>query len=200
MKKLFVLINVSTNFLAASKPGKILLGAFILMVLHYSSLMASQSDVGFADDEWAIDSVSDKWIKLSVNGQVTHGDRLKIYLFKNKCERPSLITSVYTYAENTEIQNLSGRYLESKLAGSNIMVKVHSVSPFLLGHTAIVEIGSLPITLIKSWLSPQETITLEFIDSNDIKISDYFDIAENTWSTNGLSRILAKSLKICKDL
>jgi len=49
-------------------------------------------------------------------------------------------------------------------------------------------------------LSQENPLVIEYLDSNDVKITDYFDIIENRWSNDGVSAALDRAVDRCKNL
>ena len=43
-------------------------------------------------------------------------------------------------------------------------------------------------------------MTIEYVDSDEVKITDYFDIAQNSWSNDGVSDALDRAVGMCKQL
>jgi hypothetical protein len=44
------------------------------------------------------------------------------------------------------------------------------------------------------------TITMEYLDSEELAITEYFDIRQNSWSNLGVSGALDKGSKMCEQL
>ena len=45
-----------------------------------------------------------------------------------------------------------------------------------------------------------ERVKQEYVDSDEVKITDYFDIDQNSWSNDGVSDALDRAVKICRQL
>jgi hypothetical protein len=85
------------------------------------------------DDKWGVDLITENSIHASVNGQVTHGDRLHVRLVKGHCEKGNLLTFVYSYANHPEIEQLQGRYVPTDFMGGEAVVKILYASPYFNG-------------------------------------------------------------------
>ena len=174
----------------------------ILFISLLSSPIGSEivGQEEYVENEWIIDSQNKKEIRISVNGMITNGDKLIIRLVKGNCENGNLLTYVYTTNQHPDILNLQDTLVDSLFMGEAIISKVLFTSPFLLGHIAVVDLNWIPIEGLKEVLMRENPISMEYIDTDDMKISDYFDITYNSWSNNNLGLILDKAFEICKKL
>ena len=154
----------------------------------------------YVENEWIIDSQNKKEIRISANGMITNGDKLIIRLVKGNCENGNLLTYVYTTNQHPDILNLQDTLVDSLFMGEAIIAKVLFTSPFLLGHMAVVDLNWIPIEGLKEVLMRENPISMEYIDTDDMKISDYFDITHNSWSNNNLVPALDNAFEICKKL
>ena len=68
----------------------------------FGELIAEKS----IDDKWVVNIITENSVHATVNGQVTHGDRLHVRLVNGNCEKGNLLTFVYTYIKNPEIKKL----------------------------------------------------------------------------------------------
>ena len=152
------------------------------------------------EDQWVVSYITENSVHATVNGQVTHGDRLHVRLVKGHCDQGNLLTFVYTLTQHPKIETLEGRYVTTQFNGSEVIVKVLYTSPFLMGHRATVDIGWASIGALKDILSQENPLVIEYLDSNDVKITDYFDIIENRWSNDGVSAALDRAVDRCKNL
>ena len=174
----------------------------IIFILFLSSLSWSEvvAQEEYIENEWLIDGHDKKEIRISVNGMITNGDKLIIRLVKGNCENGNLLTYVYTTNQHPDILNLQDTLVDSLFMGDSIIAKVLFTSPFLLGHLAVVDLNWIPIEGLKEVLMRENPISMEYIDTDDMKISDYFDITYNSWSNNNLVPALDKAFEICKKL
>jgi len=152
------------------------------------------------DDKWGVDLINENSVHASVNGQVTHGDRLHVRLVKGHCEKGNLLTFVYSYANHPEIEQLQGRYVPTDFMGGEVVVKILYTSPFLMGHRAVIDMGWVSIAELQAILAGKNPITMEYKDSPELKITDYFDIPHNSWSNEGVKAALNRAVGMCKKL
>jgi hypothetical protein len=175
---------------------------FILLIgLTVSSqssaeLVAEES----VDEKWVVNFITENSIHATVNGQVTHGDGLHVRLVKGHCDKGNLLTFVYTYSNHPKIEQLKGSYVTTQFNGGKVIVKVVYASPFLMGHRATIDMGWASIDELKEILREKNPMTIEYVDSDEIKITDYFDIVQNSWSNDGVSDALDRAVGMCKQL
>ena len=182
--------------------------ALVRLFLVISMLLVTWSSTSFGeliaeksvDDEWMVNIITENSVHATVNGQVTHGDGLHVRLVKGYCEKGNLLTFVYTYIKNPEIKNLEGNYVTTKFMGDEVIMKILYASPFLMGHRATIDIGWASLDELKKILSKETLISIEYVDSSEIKITDYFDITQNSWSNDGVSNALDRAVDLCKQL
>ncbi len=152
------------------------------------------------DDQWVVGFVTDKTVHATVNGQVTHGDGLHVRLVKGHCDKGNLLTFVYTYIDNPKIGELKNKYVVSNFMGNEAVLKVLFTSPFLMGHRATIDMGWVGIEDLKGILESKNPITIQYVDSDETKITDYFDILENSWSNKGVRNAIERAVSVCKEL
>ena len=175
---------------------------FILLIgLTVSSqssaeLVAEES----VDEKWVVNFITENSIHATVNGQVTHGDGLHVRLVKGHCDKGNLLTFVYTYSNHPKIEQLKGSYVTTKFNGGEVIVKVVYASPFLMGHRATIDMGWGGIDELKEILSGENPLVIEYVVSDEVKITDYFDILQNSWSNDGVSDALDRAAEICGKL
>ena len=76
--------------------------------------------------------------------------------------------------------------MSSNLAGCAITLSIYSD-----GYQFLISVCIL---------SQENPITMEYKDSLEIKITDYFDITENSWSNDGVSDALDRAVGMCNQL
>mgnify|MGYP000442240078 CR=1 FL=1 len=136
--------------------------------VSFAELIAEES----IENRWGVDIITENSVHATVNGQVTHGDRLHVRMIKDHCDKGNLITFVYTYSNHPEIEQLRDQYVMTNFMGGEVIVNVLFASPFLMGHRATVDIGWADIEELKIILSSENPITMEYKDSSEIKITD----------------------------
>lgn len=69
-----------------------------------------------------------------------------------------------------------------------------------MGHRATIDFGFLPLNELSNILLKSNPISVEYLDSEEIKISDYFDITTNSWNNAGLDDAINYAKIVCEDL
>jgi len=162
----------------------------------YAELVADES----VDDKWVVGYITEDSIHATVNGQVTHGDELHVRLVKGHCDKGNLLTFVLTYSNHPEIEELKGSYVTTKFMGGEVIVRVLYASKLLMGHRATIDLGWAGIDELKEILNRENPIVIEYVDSDEVKITDYFDIPLNSWSNDEVSGALDRAVDMCKQL
>ena len=152
--------------------------ALVRLFLVISMLLVTWSSTSFGelipeksiDDEWMVNIITENSVHVTVDGQGTHGDGLHVRLVKRYCEKGNLLTFVYTYIKHPEIKKLGGKYLPTKFMSDEVTLKILYTSPFLMGLRATIDIGWASLDKLKKILSKENPISIEYVDSNEIKI------------------------------
>ena len=153
-----------------------------------------------AKDVWTFDGVVNGIASASVNGQIIWGDRLRIRLNKDFCMEGNLVTSFYTYEDNTNFEQLLNKTIPIKLLGLDHDAEVVVAMPFLLGHSVWLDLGWFSLRYLIEEFKEKAGIRISLVNSEEINISDYFDISENVWSSDGIGEALDKAIQQCKEL
>ena len=166
------------------------------------------------EDQWTVDVlvIDDKPVDViaSVNGKITHGDRLRIKIpivDESWCDSGQLFTTFYTTINNPSIEELKGKTIlgtaKYKKVTEKINFKVAISIKSMLGDLVFLDMGTYDIDFFKKILKKSEQLTIELHYGSEFKVSDYFDIPKNTFVMNGvnnaLDRARAECLKIVKE-
>ena len=178
---------------------------FIIFLFIFNAPAFSEGTSTLVEDEhkvneWVVSYITKNSIHASVNGKVTHGDRLNVRFVKGKCDVGNLLTFVYSYSKNPDLVNFKDKYVKTKFMGEEIIVKVLFTTPFLMGHRSTVDLGWMPKNYLEKYLTKDSLITMTYLDSEETKITEYFDITENKWDNVGLGYALEKASAMCKKL
>jgi len=152
------------------------------------------------EEAWTVNYVTENSVHTSVNGQITHGDRLHIRLVKNHCMKGNLLTFVYTTQQDVDFSELKNKLVRSQFAGQNAKVKILYIAPFIAGHRATVDMGWIDLEPLTKILKISDPIRMEFLDTSDFQISRYFDVLQNSWSNKGVRASLERAVQMCKNL
>jgi len=96
--------------------------------------------------------------------------------------------------------NFKNKYVTTKFMGKKVIVKVLFTSPFLMGHRSTVDLGWMPKEDLKKYLTKDNVISMTYLDSEETKVTQYFDITHNNWVNVGLGDALEKASTMCKKL
>ena len=67
------------------------------------------------ENEWILESIIQDTVHASVNGKITHGDRLRIRFKKGNCDLPNMLASFYTTTIPLKETVLEGKIIDAKL-------------------------------------------------------------------------------------
>ena len=160
----------------------------------------------YIEDKWTVKVIQHekdkrKWaVYASVNGKVTNGDRLRVRILtedENSCEYGNTITSFYTTISNAKTLNFSNDIIPAKFKGEVINIKLLFANRFLSGYSVTIDMGWNHLDSIKEYFQGLKKVDLKLLDSGTIKIKEYFDINENTFSLNALNEALERAKKEC---
>jgi hypothetical protein len=152
-----------------------------------------------AENIWQIEK-SAKSVTVSVNGKITHGDRLRIGLLPKRCDVGHTYTTFYTYKQGQMVSDIKNVIAPAKFRDIKINVKILSAKKFLMGYMLFVNIGSKRLEDIKKFFAGRSEVSLSIEDSAQFIASDFLDIRGNSWSLNGLSDALDKGKAACETL
>ena len=136
-----------------------------------------------------------------VNGKIVHGDKFRIRILPDRCHVGNTVTSLLTYMDHPKIEQQEGRVISAMFRGIEIKVKIlfAIANPGFMGHMVYLDLGWLGLESIKTFFDGYDEMSLELIDDDDFKASDYFDITKNTWSTTRLNEALDLAEMKCKE-
>ena len=178
--------------------------SFVVLSSLSSFLLAEQSSDLVVDEhrenEWIVGYITESSIHARVNGAVTHGDSLDVRFVKDTCDTGNLLTYVYSMANHPEILQLEDQYVSANFMGEEIIARILFTQPFLGGHRSIIDLGWIPLEDLTQILLRQDPIKMRFLDSEDIKITEYFDISQNSWSNRGLLDAVLRASSMCESL
>ena len=156
------------------------------------------------DDTWTVHAEKyddDIQMIALVNGKIVHGDKFRIRILPDRCHVGNTVTSFLTYMDHPEIEQQEGRVISAMFRGIEIKVKIlfAIANPGFMGHMVYLDLGWLGLESIKTFFDGYDEMSLELIDDDNFKASDYFDITKNTWSTTQLNEALDLAEIKCKE-
>ena len=156
---------------------------------------------------WDIDGVEIKWVSEQtesvgavayVYGRITYGDKHRIIIRDSKCHGGEQLFTFYTKKQNKDILNLEGKVVEIKYNQKIIRAKIITTREFILGHIAMFTLGGYSIAQLINLHEYLPYISIELIDSEQFKASDYFDVMKNKWSLKNFKQALIKAKSVCE--
>ena len=157
------------------------------------------------ENEWILESIIGDSLHASVNGKITHGDRLRIRFLKGNCNLPNMLASFYTILIPRERLILEGKILNAtffntKFFNYRMRVKVIHETPFLVGKSLLIDLGFLPVERLKTFFGDAKEVTLKIENTDQIQIEKYFDLDFNTWSLIKFVETIDRGKKACEEL
>jgi len=181
--------------------------------LSFSQVYLDEEEI---EDTWTVsvekdgDSISDWVVVASVNGKVTHGDRLRVRIPIKTTERCSIgntMTTFYTtnIDNETEDQFLESVMIPATLNDEAIYVNLLFAIRFFDDHLVYIDISYNPLEYLKDHFKGQKDVNLilkDRINQKGITLinSDYFDVSQNNFSLNGFNAALDRARNECERL
>ena len=120
------------------------------------------------DGVWSVGDISpdSSVIIASVNGLVTHGDRLRIRFVKGDCDTGNILTTVYTYHDNPKLVDLKDQLVDGIFMGENVVLKILFTVPLFSNQLAYVDMGWVQKDALKRILLTQKKIDLNLEETS----------------------------------
>ena len=182
------------------------LNIILLLVFIFNPMLDLKADTIDLNEEiedvWNVRNVSpdSSEVVASVNGLVTHGDRLRIRFVKGDCDTGNLLTTVYSHHDNPKLVDLKDQLVDGIFMGEDVVLEILFTVPLFSKQLAYVDMGWVQKDALKRILLAQKKIDLDLVDTEDFKSSEYFDILQNSWPTAGLSDAIDKASMKCKSM
>ena len=182
------------------------LNIVVLLIFLFNPMSALEADTIDLNEEiegvWNVGNVSpdSSDVIASVNGLVTHGDRLRIRFVKGDCDTGNLLTTVYSHHDNPKLVDLKDQLVDGIFMGEDVVLEILFTLPLFNKQLAYVDMGWVQKDALKRILLAQKEIDLNLVDTEDFKASEYFDILQNSWPTAGLSDAIDKASMKCKSM
>ena len=173
-----------------------LVASLLFSLLGYSS-------VAVAEDEyrWTVEKYDPTTIMVSTPGITMHGDKLRIRIVKDGCDYGQLWTSVYTMpGEGVDESTFVEKKVAVEFMGQKLSLPVIHAGKFILGYLVMLDMGVYDLNRLTGILSSTDELSINYLDSNQFKAKEYFDIPFNSWSTNGLKIAVDNAISQCRGL
>ena len=163
------------------------------------------------EDVWTVDVLvidnQPEGVIASVNGKITHGDKLRIKVpTKNSqsCNFGHIFTTFYTTINNPNISELKDMVIPATVKDEKVNLKIEKVNlkvidsvKAMLGDLVFIDLGWNDIESIKRYFQNREQLTIELQNGADIKALDYFDIPKNSFVLDGFNSALNRAKNEC---
>jgi hypothetical protein len=174
-----------------------------LTVLAFAIAAEANNDSS-GDGEWRLDNYSGfpTETMASVNGNVVHSDRLRVKFSKGRCEEAFLFTTVYTYINHPRLLELKNQPIHVRIdgidfSGSHILhVSKHPQAKGLRATIGIIT--GAKDGLMSIFEHDDSPLPIEYLDSEEFKASDYFNVLENSWNTKNALIAIEQAYDACK--
>ena len=158
-----------------------------------------------ADVRWGVNdysNITSSATFASVNGNVTYDEKLTVRFIKGRCQLGNLYTTVFTYKKNPQLSELKNQRISINLGGENLQATILHIVKLeeTAGHIATVEVGSIPKEALQENSKTTDMVKIVYVDSENFKISHYFDVLENNWNTENMSAAIEQASKACEAL
>ena len=174
-----------------------------LTALAFAIAVEANTDSN-GDGEWRLDNYSGfpTETMASVNGNVVHSDRLRVKFSKGRCEEAFLFTTVYTYKNHPRLLELKNQPIQVRIDGVDIsgsQILHVSKHPQARGRRATIGIGTgAKDDLMSIFEGDDSPLPIEYLDSEEFKASDYFNVLENSWNTKNARVAIEQAYDACK--
>ena len=179
--------------------------SILLLVLTFSNASAEKNVKmekleEWRENEWILESIIQDTVHASVNGKITHGDRLRIRFKKGNCDLPNMLASFYTTTIPLGETVLEGKIIDAKFLNYPMKVKVIHEMPFLLGKTLLIDLGFLPMDRLRTFFGDANEVTLKIEGNSSFQVKEYFNADFNTWALFKFKEYIDKAKKVGEEL
>ena len=186
--------------------------SFCLLCFPHLSFSQVYLDEEEIEDTWTVSverygDRSDWVVVASVNGKVTHGDRLRVRIPIKTVERCSVgntMTTFYTTNIDNEAEDqfLKSVMIPATLNDEAIYVNLLFAIKFFDDHLVYIDISYNPLEYLKDFFKGQKDVNLilkDRINQKGITLinSEYFDVSQNNFSLNGFNAALDRARNEC---
>jgi hypothetical protein len=180
----------------------------LILLFIFSSQVLADTNL----EKWKVKTSSKlDSINVTIDGTVQKGDQLKFFISVGsggECNSVEHLFTFYTMIKHPNILQIQGKKIGFKSMGkliiSNITLVYSTDHLMLPGHMVMISSGLYDLDKHIDFLRKHKNhdVKLEYIFSDfekkmGWKVSDYFDILENSWSLNGVDVALNKAKQIC---
>ena len=192
-RKGIITMGVEANFLAGEK-----------LVPHVgcpnvNQTASVQPELPIAEEDyWTTENDNILGVLASVNGEVVWGDRYRIILRDNTCKVGQHYFTILTYVQNEEILGFGGKVIPITYNGQEMNAEVIAVNKYLsLGYHLMFFLGTMDLDAFPEFVKNKNHIEIEFLDDENFKASDYFDVPTERWALVGVQEAINEARVLC---
>ena len=145
--------------------------------------------------EWEID-IRDDSVTLSITGDISPWESQRFVFWKENCDRVTQYFNTLT-AKPVDFEKLVGRVLLIEFNGTTIGARLEWTYKVMAGHMLYSNLGDYGKDVLLGYLKKNPKMTINFVDGDGYKASDYFDVPLNEWSTAGISEAFENAHRAC---
>ena len=183
---------------------------FILIsfiILSSCALAESNNTVTqYLDDQdgiWTVDSIDNGVIMMSINGEVTHGDRMRYRMpIAGKCNLVNVVTTFLATSKTPVLMDIKNRTASALYIKEKIKITLLFSTEFIVKNTYLIwmDLGWYNVNMLKNYHEEIEKIELTINHDKYFSAKDYLPVTKNVWSTKGMDEVLDKAVKICRNV
>jgi len=173
---------------------------FLFFFFHLLIFLILITSYSYAEDKWSFEKL-DGFNYGALAGEVTHGDKLRFIMTKDRCDMVQHVFTFYTYKKPNDISQLNGKKIPIQINGvADLEVKVFMVRPFLMGYQVWFSLGTWPVDTLASSLKEFNRFEIKILNGYGFKAEKYFDITVNNWEIKDAGDAFQKMKKDCLEI
>ena len=134
---------------------------------------------------------------VSIPGEITHGDTLRLIMRKNSCDQAWILFTSYTYSKNPKIEELVNKRVPVLVNDLKTDALAISARPFLMGYLVMFQVGQGSLSDIIPMFNAYKNYQITITDNDHFKAADYFDITSNTWDVSNVEPSIKRGQGLC---
>ena len=173
---------------------------FLFFFFHLLIFLILITSYYYAEDKWNFEKL-DGFNYGALAGEVTHGDKLRFIMTKDRCDMVQHVFTFYTYQKPTDISQLNGQKIPVQINDvSGFEIKAFMVRPFLMGYQVWFSLGTWPVDTLASSLKEFDRFEIKILNGYGFKAEKYFDITANNWELKDVGDAFQKMKKDCLEI
>ena len=175
---------------------------FFLHILAISLILITHPKA--EESEWYVKEFGN-YIITGVNGEVSHGDRLRFAIKKNDCERMSILFSFSTTKRPLEVKKLQDERIPIRFNDREAIAVAEIIAINTLGEFMSIVMMQAPgfkniremVGALMIMYRVDKNFSIELINEDGFKADYYFDILKNNWKLDLLPYKIKQAQNMC---